>query len=210
MNDWRIRTADPDRDAEALVEIYRPYVEKTAITFEYVTPSVEEFRARMRHTLEKYPYLVIEKAGGIKKNDIDGEGSIIGGYAYVSPFVGREAYQYSVETSIYLNPVLRHQGLGRKLYQALEDVLLEMHICNLNACIGVPKEGETLPFLDNNSCEFHKHLGYRMVGRFHSCGYKFGTWLDMVWMEKMLQDHPEHPPAALSYSAVRDTRMDTQ
>jgi L-amino acid N-acyltransferase YncA len=222
MSEWRIRTADPDRDAEALVEIYRPYVEKTAITFEYVTPSVEEFRARMRHTLEKYPYLVIEKAGGIEnpddvervsgieKNDIEGEGSIIGGYAYVSPFVGREAYQYSVETSIYLNPVLRHLGLGRKLYQALEDLLLEMHICNLNACIGVPKEGETLPFLDNNSCEFHAHLGYRTVGRFHSCGYKFGTWLDMVWMEKMLQDHPEHPPAILPYSEVRNTRMDVR
>ncbi len=62
MSEWKIRTADPDRDAEALVEIYRPYVEKTAITFEYVTPSVEEFRTRMRHTLVKYPYLVIEKS----------------------------------------------------------------------------------------------------------------------------------------------------
>ncbi len=180
MSEWKIRTADPDRDAEALVEIYRPYVEKTAITFEYVTPSVEE----------------------------DGKSSVIGGYAYVSPFVGREAYQYSVETSIYLNQNLRHQGLGGKLYQTLEDILKEMHICNLNACIGVPKEGETLPFLDDNSCEFHAHLGYRTVGRFHSCGYKFGTWLDMVWMEKMLQDHPEHPPAILPYSEVRNSRPD--
>ena len=208
MSEWKIRTADPDRDAEALVEIYRPYVEKTAITFEYVTPSVEEFRTRMRHTLVKYPYLVIEKTGEDEKDGTDGKSSVIGGYAYVSPFVGREAYQYSVETSIYLNQNLRHQGLGGKLYQTLEDILKEMHICNLNACIGVPKEGETLPFLDDNSCEFHAHLGYRTVGRFHSCGYKFGTWLDMVWMEKMLQDHPEHPSAILPYSEVRNSRPD--
>ena len=44
-----IRTADPDNDAAALVEIYRPYVEKTAISFEYTTPSVEEFRERILH-----------------------------------------------------------------------------------------------------------------------------------------------------------------
>lgn len=188
---WKIRTADPEKDAAALVEIYRPYVEKTAITFEYTTPTVDEFRGRMQHTLERYPYLVLEKDGAI------------GGYAYVSAFVGREAYDHSVETSIYLDRNLRHQGLGRKLYTALENVLKEMHILNLNACIGVPREGDTLTFLDNNSMDFHAHMGYRLTGRFHSCGYKFNTWLDMVWMEKMLQDHPQQPLPMLPYHEVR-------
>lgn len=196
MSDWTIRTADPDGDAETLVEIYRPYVEKTAITFEYTTPSAEEFRGRMRRTLERHPYLVLEREG------------TIGGYAYVSPFVGRDAYDYSVETSIYLDQNIRHQGLGIRLYDALENVLREMRICNLNACIGVPKEGDQLAFLDNNSMEFHAHIGYRLVGRFHSCGYKFGTWLDMVWMEKILQEHPEHPLPVLLYPDVRDVIRD--
>lgn len=186
-----IRTADPDRDAPELVDIYRPYVEKTAITFEYTAPTVAEFRQRMKKTLEMYPYLVAESDGKIA------------GYAYVSPLVGREAYSHSVETSIYLAPQSRHQGIGRKLYTALEDVLKSMHVYNLNACIGVPEIGTTLPFLDNNSMDFHAHMGYRMVGRFHRCGYKFQTWLDMVWMEKIIGEHPDSPEPLLPYAAVR-------
>ena len=65
------------------------YIEQTAITFEYVVPSIEEFRGRIRHTLERFPYLIAEKDGKIA------------GYAYVSPFKERAAYDWSVETSIY-------------------------------------------------------------------------------------------------------------
>ena len=50
-------------DAAALVEIYRYYVEKTAITFEYDVPTVEEFEKRIQTTLEKYPYYVVEEEG---------------------------------------------------------------------------------------------------------------------------------------------------
>ena len=69
-----------ENDAEALLKIYAPYVEHTAITFEYEVPSVEEFRSRIRHTLEKYPYLVAEEDGELL------------GYAYVGPFHDRPAY----------------------------------------------------------------------------------------------------------------------
>ena len=185
-----IRTADPDNDAAALVEIYRPYVEKTAISFEYTTPSVEEFRERMKRTLEKYPYLVAESDGKIV------------GYVYVSPFVGRVAYEHSVETSIYLAPESHHQGIGKRLYGALKDVLRKMNVYNVYACIGVPEEGTSLEFLDNNSMDFHAHMGYRLVGRFHRCGYKFHTWLDMVWMEKIITDHPDNPKPMLSYKKL--------
>lgn len=187
-----IRTADPDNDAAALVEIYRPYVEKTAISFEYTTPSVEEFRERMKRTLEKYPYLVAESDGKIV------------GYVYVSPFVGRVAYEHSVETSIYLAPESRHQGIGKRLYGALKDVLRKMNVYNVYACIGVPEEGTSLEFLDNNSMDFHAHMGYRLVGRFHRCGYKFHTWLDMVWMEKIITDYPDNPEPVISYKKLRE------
>ena len=134
MQEWKVRVCRPLTDAEPCLEIYRPYVEQTAITFEYTVPSVTEFQHRMEHTLKRYPYLVIEKDGKI------------GGYAYASPFKERAAYAYSVELSIYLDMSLRHQGLGKQLYICLEDVLKLMGVCNVNACIGVPREGEELPF----------------------------------------------------------------
>ena len=59
-----IRTAAAD-DAAALLAIYAPYVEQTAITFEYEVPSLEEFRRRIIHTLQRYPYLVAEENGEI-------------------------------------------------------------------------------------------------------------------------------------------------
>ncbi|HCV55729.1 MAG TPA: GNAT family N-acetyltransferase [Erysipelotrichaceae bacterium] len=191
MQEWKVRVCRPLTDAEPCLEIYRPYVEQTAITFEYTVPSVTEFQHRMEHTLKRYPYLVIEKDGKI------------GGYAYASPFKERAAYAYSVELSIYLDMSLRHQGLGKQLYICLEDVLKLMGVCNVNACIGVPREGEELPFLDGSSAAFHTHLGYQMVGRFHSCGYKFASWLDMVWMEKMIQPHSQHPEPFRTFTEIR-------
>ena len=59
MENVNIRVASPD-DAEKLLEIYAPYVEKTAITFEYDVPTVHEFKKRIENTLERYPYLVAE------------------------------------------------------------------------------------------------------------------------------------------------------
>ena len=183
-----IRTAEL-KDAERLVEIYRPYVEQTAISFEYVVPTVEEFQGRMARVLEKYPYLVAEQAGTIV------------GYTYVGPFVGRSAYDWAVETSIYLDRAVRRQGIGKKLYTALEAILREMHIFNLNACIGFPEAEDE--YLTRNSVEFHQHLGYQWVGEFHRCGYKFGRWYNMVWMEKMLGEHPAQPDPVRPFSAVR-------
>lgn len=195
MEEILIRTATTE-DAERLLAIYAPYVENTAITFEYDVPSVEEFRCRIAHTLIKYPYLVAERDGEIL------------GYAYVSAFVGRAAYDWSVETSIYVDQNARKTGIGGRLYAALEEILGAMHILNLNACIGAPKEdiGED-EHLTNNSIEFHDHLGYRMVGRFHDSGYKFGRWYDMVWMEHIIGDHLENPAPIIPFPAVADALL---
>lgn len=171
-----IRTAVPE-DAPHLLRIYEPYVTDTAITFEYDVPTLPEFRGRVEHTLLHYPYLVALK---------DGE---IVGYAYASPFKERAAYDWSVETSIYVDMQYLHCGIGKKLYEALEEALFRMNIINVNACIASPVQVDR--YLDDNSIRFHEHLGYRMVGTFHQCGYKFGTWYDMVWMEKMLSSHPD-------------------
>ena len=181
-------------DAERLLEIYRPYVEETAITFEYTVPTIEEFRGRMARVLEKYPYLVAER-----------DGTIVG-YAYAGPFVGRAAYDWSVETTIYLDRAVRRQGIGGRLYAALETALAAMGILNLNACIGYPEAEEE--HLTRNSVEFHAHLGYEWVGQFHNCGYKFGRWYHMVWMEEMLRGHPAKPDPVVPFSSVRAALVD--
>ena len=106
-------------DAERILDIYDYYVKNTAITFEYNTPSLDEFKGRMKKTMLRYPYLVIEEDG------------VIQGYAYAGTLKDRAAYDWSCELSIYLDRTSRQSGMGRKLYEALEDVLGKMGILNL-------------------------------------------------------------------------------
>lgn len=175
-------------DAEALRNIYRYYVKNTAITFEYEVPSVEEFRSRMIHTLERYPYLAAVQ-----------DKSILG-YAYAGPFQTRAAYDWSAETTIYLSPDAHKRGIGRMLYQALEYALRRMGIRNLYACIGYPQTEDE--YLTRNSAQFHAHLGFSTVGTFHSCGYKFGRWYDMIWMEKLIGEHQSGQPPIRPYPTL--------
>ena len=168
------RTAAP-ADAKALLAIYTPYVEQTAITFEYDVPTLEEFTSRIQTTLRKFPYIIAE------------EDNEILGYAYASPFKERAAYGWSVETSIYVKQNQRQKGIGRLLYDRLEEILKKQGVLNVNACIGYPQIEDE--YLTQDSVRFHEKLGYSMVGTFHKCGYKFGRWYDMVWMEKFIGQH---------------------
>lgn len=179
-----IRIAKPE-DAEELLSIYAPYVEWTAITFEYTVPTVEEFRERLYNTLKKYPYLVAEQNGEIL------------GYAYAGPFKAKAAYAWSVETSIYVKAGERRRGLGRLLYEALERQLKKQGILNLYACIAYPEIEDE--YLTEDSVHFHKKMGYRMIGTFYQCGYKFHRWYHMVWMEKMIGEHLEHQPMVKAF-----------
>lgn len=103
MENIVLRTAKPS-DADKLLEIYAPYVETTAITFEYEVPSVDEFRQRIENTLKKYPYIV-----AIKDDKIVG-------YAYAGTFKSRAAYDWDVELSVYL---VRHDMDGKSNFRSL-------------------------------------------------------------------------------------------
>lgn len=162
-------------DAEELLKIYSYYVENTAISFEYVAPTLDAFRNRILHTMERYPYLVLEDDGRIK------------GYAYAGVFKGRAAYDHCCEVTIYLDRDSKGKGYGRALYEALEDALRKDGIINLYACIGDPIVEDE--YLTKNSERFHRRIGYTKVGEFHKCGYKFGRWYNMIWMEKMIGEH---------------------
>lgn len=179
-----LRVAEP-ADAAALLEIYGPYVRDTAITFEYDVPTEAEFAARIAHTLQRYPYLVAERDGTAL------------GYAYTGAFHPRAAYDRAAETSIYLRGDCRGHGLGRRLYAALEALSRAQNVQNLYACIGWPDEEDA--HLTRASAAFHERLGYTLIGEFHRCGYKFGTWYSMVWMEKLLGTHGAEPAAFVPF-----------
>lgn len=173
-------------DAAVLLEIYTPYVEHTAITFEYSVPTLEEFTERVHHTLQKYPYLVAEENGKLL------------GYAYASAFKGRAAYDWSVETSIYVKEDTHHLGIGKALYTALEEILRKQHVCNVCACISYPNP---------ESIAFHEYFGYRTVAHFHASGYKQEAWHDMIWMEKELCPHTIPPLPFIPYSQLSDSQL---
>lgn len=190
FEDWNVHIDIADtKDAKELLAIYAPYVENTAITFEYEVPSVEEFESRIRNVQKRFPYL-IAKAG-----------EEIVGYAYVSPFKARPAYDWAVETSIYVKMEKRSMGIGKKLYRTLEEILKAQNILNLNACIAYPQEEDE--YLTTDSVDFHSHLGYQMAGEFHQCGYKFNRWYNMVWMEKHIGIHREHQPKVKTFDEVK-------
>lgn len=176
IDDISIRFAKLE-DAKELLKIYAYYVTDTAISFETEVPSEEEFKLRIEEVLKSYPFIVACKDDEIL------------GYAYLHSFVGRKAYELSAETTIYLNPDKKKMGIGKKLYSVLEDIAKAQNITNLYSCIGyVDKEDE---YLNNNSVQFHEHIGFRMVGKFENCGHKFGRWYHMVWMEKIIGEHGE-------------------
>lgn len=180
-------------DVKEILDIYVPYVNNTAISFEYDVPSVEEFTDRIINISKQYPYIV-----AIDSNRIIG-------YAYASSFNKRVAYDWAVETTIYLRQNCRGKGIGRKLYLALEEILKRQNILNLNACIAYTSTENA--YLTNTSMYFHEHLGYKKIGHFTKCGYKFGSWYDMIWMEKIIGEHSETPKSVIPISEWHELQL---
>lgn len=152
-------------DAKALLEIYKPYVLETTITFEYVVPMLAEFENRIKKTIQEFPYYVA------LEND-----KIIG-YAYAGRYKERRAYDWGCELSIYLDASYHSQGVGKALYTKLLDQLKAMHYQVVYACITYPNE---------KSIRFHERFGFKQIAYFEACGYKFDQWCDMIWMEKRI------------------------
>jgi Sortase and related acyltransferases len=171
------------QDAAAILAIYAPYIEKTIITFEYEIPSVEEFSERITQTLLKYPYLV-----AVYQDELVG-------YAYAGPYKGRAAYDWSVETTVYVQENCSIKGVGTALYQRLEYYLEQQGIYQLMACI---TEG------NQKSVAFHEKFGYQMIGTFKQVGFKFEKWCDVLWMQKTLKPLPTTPEKIRLFGDISD------
>ena len=173
-------------DGNALAAIYRHYVDNTAITFEYVAPNGEEFSYRIAHKTEKYPFIIAEE-----------DGRPIG-YAYASEYRERAAYSWDVETSVYVDREYQGRGIGKRLYKSLEEILKIQNVVNLYACITYPNE---------RSISMHQAMGFEIVGRFHSAGFKSGKWHDVCWMEKQICS-PTEPSPIIPYPLIDKKSID--
>ena len=167
-----IRIAE-NKDVPAILAIYGPYILTTTATFEYDVPTEAAFLQRFETITAQFPWLIWEENGEIL------------GYAYASPPYSRAAYQWCAEPSVYLHPDARGKGIGRALYADLEAILKIQGYQLLYALI----TGE-----NDTSLHFHEKCDYKQMVRFPDCGFKFGRWLDLVWMEKRLK--PVEIPSA--------------
>jgi L-amino acid N-acyltransferase YncA len=171
----RIATVD---DAAAVAGIYRPYVDGTVISFEVVPPTADEMRARISAVLARLPWLVDESDGQVV------------GYAYASAHHARAAYQWSVDTAVYVHQDCHRRGIGRRLYERLFSLLVRQGYVNAYA-------GITLP--NAKSVGLHESLGFSPVGVYRHVGYKLGEWHDVGWWHLALRPLPAtpQPPVAL-------------
>ena len=152
-------------DAKAIVDIYNYYVENTAISFETEALTVNEMAERIKDISNKFPYFVYEKDGKIL------------GYCYAHQWKERAAYSKTLETTIYIDKDVRHQGLGRIMVKLLIDLCRNEGYRALIACITQGNEA---------SIKMHESLGFKQVSEFKEVGFKFDTWLDVVDLELLL------------------------
>ena len=153
-------------DLPEMQEIYRPFVERTAVSFEYQVPTPEEFFLRFTQHIAQFPWLVWEEQGRVL------------GYAYAGAPWERAAYRWCAEISCYLAPEARGRGVGRQLYARTEEILRAQGYRTVYAIV----TSANAP-----SMAFHKALGYREFAKFAACGFKNGAWYDVSWLEKRLQ-----------------------
>lgn len=162
------------KDAQAILDIYAPYVLNTTLTFESVVPTLSEFETKMMQVQARYPWLVCSS-----------EDTVVG-FAYANEVRSRDAYRWNVELSIYLDENYHRRGIATALYTALFQILKMQGFVNLYAVITVPNEP---------SIALHRHFGFTEIGVHPKTGYKFGQWRDVVWMHLRIDgaaDPAEH------------------
>lgn len=180
----KVRTADPDRDAERIAEIYRPHVDDGVASFEEKAPTAEEMAERMRSVLAWTPWLVAE----------DENGRVIG-YAYASRHRERAGYRWSVDISVYVHQEWQRRGVGRELYTELLAILRRQGFVNVYAGITLPNPG---------SVRLHESIGMRLIGVYEGVGYKFAQWLDVAWYGMPLVEPAGRPTDPLPFPELVD------
>lgn len=167
-----IRAANPG-DASAIAAIYAPHVVDGIASFETIAPGADVMAARMASSDGRLPWLVAV-----------GAHAEVFGYAYAARFHPRAAYDWTVETTIYLADNAQGRGVGRLLYTALVETLIAQGFTQAVALISLPNAA---------SAALHERLGFARMGTFDAVGYKLGRWIDVGMWQRALQ-MPATPP----------------
>jgi L-amino acid N-acyltransferase YncA len=179
-----VRIANP-ADAAALVNIYAPYIQNTAFTFETEIPSAEQFSTRITNCLAKFPWVVCT---------INHK---MAGYVYASVHRDREAYQWTCECSVYLDPAFTGKGLGKELYALLFEILKQQGLRNIYAGITLPNEA---------SVRLHEGCGFTRFAVYENVGYKLGSWHKVGWWRLAINGYDREPAPPLKFSEI-DRRL---
>lgn len=173
-------------DADAILSIYAPYCSETPISFERMAPDRDEMQRRIQTCSLQFPWVVCEENGQIA------------GYAYATRYREREAYQWSVEVTVYISPTFQRRGLGRALYSRLFHILRLQNYRMAFAGIALPNPG---------SEGLHRSLGFQEIGIYRNVGYKLGSWHDVLWLQLELQSPAGEPKPPEAIGAVRDSEV---
>ncbi|WP_380676856.1 arsinothricin resistance N-acetyltransferase ArsN1 family B [Salinigranum sp. GCM10025319] len=184
MDGSSLRVATP-ADASAVRDVYAPYVEETAVSFATAAPSVEALEGKIETTLRRNPWLVCER-----------DGDVIG-YAYAGPFRERDAYQWTTETSVYVDREAHREGVGRALYEALLELVEAQGYASAVGVVTLPNPA---------SVGLHESLGFEHVGTFDDVGYKNGAWHDVGWWRLRLPS-PAAPDPPRAFADLSDERV---
>ncbi|NLK75307.1 MAG: N-acetyltransferase [Clostridiales bacterium] len=174
-----------ENDYISLLEIYGPFVRDTSVSFEYVVPTIDEFKKRINNISKIFPWLVCEVNGKVV------------GYAYASKHRERAAYQWSVDVSIYVAPEYHRNYIAKALYTALIKILRAQGYFNAYAIVALPNE---------KSEGFHKALGFVPIGVYHNVGYKFDKWHDVKCFELKISEHFLQPKSPKPITEICETK----
>ncbi|MBI5856621.1 MAG: N-acetyltransferase [Sphingobacteriales bacterium] len=173
-------------DAEGILVIYAPYIKTTSFTFETEVPSVENFKERIAAYMVNYPWLVCEIGGRIA------------GYAYSASHRERKAYQWSVESSVYIHNDYQKRGIASALYNALIEILKLQGFRNVYAVINLPND---------KSVAFHESCGFKYFATYEQVGYKLGKWKNVGWWRLIINEFENDPSPPLKFSEIDQTLL---
>ena len=185
MNTIRLAKSE---DAISILEIYAPYILNTSITFETEVPSHEAFAQRIISYQENWPWLVCE---------IDG---VIAGYAYAARYRERVAYQWCVESSVYVHDNFQQKGIAGALYAALFQILKYQGCMNVYAVINLPND---------KSVGFHESFGFTRFADYKNVGYKLGQWKTVGWWLKQLNDYSAEPATPIRLADIAPSLLES-